>query len=137
MTEFEREIALIEKNGLKTSSLRLEYENKVHELRSMPEKLKEEGYSEDQIARTMHERRRELGRQYKEAAPPLFREYIYAATAAKYGDPLGPTYEMLREKKTCKQIIEFAARPIEDLDNRLTLNGFQQWYMTHRNRLSG
>ena len=137
MTEFEREIALIEKNGLKTSSLRLEYENKVHELRSMPEKLKEEGYSEDQIARTMHERRRELGRQYKEAAPSLFREYIYAATAAKYGDPLGPTYEMLREKKTCKQIIEFAARPIEDLDNRLTLNGFQQWYMTHRNRLSG
>lgn len=137
MTEFEREIALIEKNGLKTSSLRLEYENKVHELRSMPEKLKEEGYSEDQIARTMHERRRELGRQYKEAAPPLFREYIYAATAAKYGDPLGPTYEMLREKKTCKQIIEFAARPIEDLDNRLTLNGFQQWYMTHRNRLFG
>ena len=47
----------------------------------------------------MHEKRRELGRLYKEAAPPLFREYIYEATAAKYGDPLGPTYEMLREKK--------------------------------------
>ena len=27
MTEFEKEIALIEKMGLKTSSLRLEYEN--------------------------------------------------------------------------------------------------------------
>ena len=81
MTEFEREIALIKRIGLKTSSLRLEYENKVYELRSMPEKLKEEGYSEDQIARAMHEKRRELGRQYKEAAPPLFREYIYAATA--------------------------------------------------------
>lgn len=44
--------------------------------------------------------------------------------------PLGPTYEMLREKKTCKQIIESASRPIEDLDNRLTLDGFQQWYKT-------
>lgn len=81
MTEFEKEIALIEKMGLKTSPLRLEYEKKVHELRRMPEKLKAEGYTEDQIARAMHEKRRELGRQYKEAAPPLFREYIYEATA--------------------------------------------------------
>ena len=97
MTEFEKEITLIEKIGLKTSPQRLEYEKKVRELRSMPEKFKAEGYTEDQIARAMHEKRRELGRQYKEAAPPLFREYIYEATAAKYGDPLGPTYEMLRE----------------------------------------
>ncbi len=133
MTEYERELILIEKMGLKTSPLRLEYENKVRELQSKPKKLKAEGYSEDQIARAMHEKRRELGRQYKEAAPPLFREYIYEATAAKYGDPLGPTYEMLREKKTCKQIIESASRPIKDLDNRLTLEGFQQWYLTHKN----
>ena len=133
MTEFEKEIALIEKMGLKTSPLRLEYENKVHDLRSVPEKLKVEGFSEEQIARAMHDKRRELGRQYKEAAPPLFREYIYEATAAKYGDPLGPTYEMLREKKTCRQIIESASRPIEDLDNRLTLDGFQQWYKTYKN----
>ena len=136
MTEFEKEIALIEKMELKTSPLRLEYENKVHELRSLPEKLKVEGFSEDQIARAMHEKRRKLGQQYKETAPPLFREYIYEATAAKYGDPLGPTYEMLREKKTCKQIIESASRPIEDLDSRLTLDGFQQWYMTNKDRLS-
>ena len=133
MTEFEKEIALIEKMGLKTSPLRLEYENKVYELRSIPEKLKAEGFSEDQIARAMHKKRRTLGRQYKEAAPSLFREYIYEATAEKYGDPLGPTYEMLREKKTCKQIIESASRPIEDLDNRLTLDGFQQWYRTYKN----
>ena len=103
MTEYEKEIALIEKMGLKTSPLRLEYEKKVHELRRMPEKLKAEGYTEDQIARAMHEMRRELGRQYKEAAPPLFREYIYEATAEKYGGPLGTTYEMLREKKTCNR----------------------------------
>ena len=126
----------IKKMGLKNSPLRLEYENKVHELRSIPAKLGAEGFSEDQIARVMHEKRRELGRQYKEAVPPLFREYIYEATEAKYGDPLGPTYEMLRKKKTCKQIIESASRPIKDLDNRLTLEGFQQWYMTHKNLMS-
>ena len=32
MTEFEMETALIEKMGLKTSPLRIEYENKVYEL---------------------------------------------------------------------------------------------------------
>ena len=135
MTEFEKEIAQIEKTGLKTSPLRLEYESKLRELRSLPEKLKAESLSEEQVARAMHERRRELGQQYKEAAPPLLREYIYETTAAKYGDPLGPTYETLREKKTCRQIIESASRPIEDLDDRLTLDGFQQWYTTHKNRL--
>lgn len=135
MTEFEREIALIEKLGLKTSSLRLEYEYKVRQLRSLPKMLQAEGFSEERIARIMHEKRRELGRQYKDAAPPLLRAYIYEATAAKYGDPLGPTYDMLREKKSCKQIIESASRPIADLDNRLTLDGFQQWYMAKQNRL--
>ena len=44
---------------------------------------------------SMRQMRRELGRHYKLAAPSLFREYIYAATAAKYGASLGPTYEAL------------------------------------------
>ena len=52
-----------------------------------------------------------------------------------YGDPLGPAYETLREVKTCAQIIESASRPIEDLDNRLTLSGFQKWYSTYKNQL--
>ena len=56
MTEYERELILIEKMGLKTSPLRLEYEKKVHELRRMPENLKAEGYIEDQMARAMHEK---------------------------------------------------------------------------------
>ena len=72
--------------------------------------------------------RRELGRQYKEAAPPLLREYIYAATAAKYGDPLGPDYESLRRRKSCAEVIEAAARPIKNLDERITIEGFREWY---------
>ena len=130
MTEFEKELEEIQKTGIKTSSLRQEYEEKVCSLRDLAEQMKAEGLSEEQIARRMHKKRRELGREYKEAAPPLFREYIYHATAAKYGDPLGPSYERLREKKTCEQIIESATRPIEDLDNRLTLEGFRKWYET-------
>ena len=76
----------------------------------------------------MHEKHWELGREYKLAAPPLFQVYIYAATKAKYGDPLGPTFEMLCQRKSYRQIIESASRPIENLDDRLTLNGFRKWY---------
>ena len=81
MTEFAKELDLIRKMGLKTNPVRLEYEQKVRALRPLPEKLEAEGLTEGQIARTMHDKRRELGRLYKEASPPLFREYIYAATA--------------------------------------------------------
>lgn len=131
MDEFEREWQLIQESGLKNSALRREYERKVQELRGMPAVLMAEGKTEEQIARAMHEMRRELGRQYKLAAPPLLREYIYAATAVKYGDPLGPSFDALRRTKSCRQIIESAARPIEDLDDRLTLDGFRTWYLAH------
>ena len=85
--EFEQECRLLYEMGLKDSPLRLD----------LREQMETEGKTKEQIALTMHERRRELGRLYKEAAPPLFREYIYYATAGKYGDPLGPTFERLRE----------------------------------------
>lgn len=62
------------------------------------------------------------------SAPPLFREYIWYATAQKYGDLLGPDYEALCRRKTPAQIIESASRPIDDLNNRLTLDGFKQWF---------
>lgn len=131
MTEFEQEVALIRKMGLKESPLRQEYEQRVAALHQLGNRLLASGKTEEQTARILHAERRELGRQYKQASPPLFREYIYAATAAKYGDPLGPTYEQLRRTKTCAQIISSASRPIENLDNRLTLDGFEQWYQEH------
>lgn len=133
MNEYEQEWELLCEKGLKDSPLRLEYEEKVHALKTVPAKLRAEGYTEEQIARYMHEQRRILGMKYKEAAPPLFREYIYAATEHKYGDPLGPTFEMLRRTKTLTQIIASASRPIDDLDHRLTMEGFRKWYGESKN----
>lgn len=128
MDEFAKEWRLRQTDGLKNSDLRQEYERKVNDLRELPPKLMAEGKTEEEIARIMHQTRRELVHQYKLAAPPLFREYIYAATAKKYGDPLGPTFEMLCKTKSYRQIIESASRPIENLDNRLTVEGFRDWY---------
>ncbi len=126
--EFQREVELIRELGLKDSPLRKEYEQRVAALQPLAQKLLAAGKTEEQAARILHAERRALGRQYKLAAPPLFREYIYAATAKKYGDPLGPTFDQLRKKKTCAQIIASASCPIENLDDRLTLEGFEKWY---------
>ena len=125
---FQRELKLLAEMGLKDSVLRLEYEEKVRQLSEEAKHLLTSDLPEEEIAQTLHQRRRDIGKEYKEAAPPMFREYIYAATARKYGDPLGPTYEDLRKKKTPAQIIQSASRPIEDLNDRLTVEGFQQWY---------
>ncbi len=130
--EFEKEWSLIQKSGLKESNLRHEYEEKVVELRELPQKLLAEGKSEEQIARIMHQTRREIGRQYKLASPSLFREYIYAATEKKYGDPLGLSFEMLRKTKSYQQIIESVSRPLPNLDDRLTLDGFRTWYIEQK-----
>lgn len=132
MDEFEKEWLLIQQSGLKDSALRQEYEHKVARLCELPTKLRTAGKTEEQIARIMHEARRELGRQYKLASPPLFREYIYAATAAKYVDPLGPSFDVLCKTKSYEQIIESASRPIENLSDRLTLEGFRDWYVGNK-----
>lgn len=132
MDEFETEWQLLQQNGLKDSALRREYEQKVAALCALPPNLAAAGQREAEIARTLHELRRELGRQYKLAAPPLFREYIYAATKARYGDPLGPTFEMLCKTKSYRQIIDSAACTIENLDNRLTLEDSRAWYKQNK-----
>lgn len=126
--EFEQELNALREHGLKTNPLRLEYELKVHELSAFRETLFAKGESEEAIAKKLHECRRELGRVYKNAAPPLFREYILYATEKKYGDPLGPDYESLRRKKSVEDIIKSATRPIDNLDNRLTIEGFVEWF---------
>ena len=127
-TEFEKELDALRKHGLKSNPLRLEYERKVRELSAFRDALFAKGESKEEIARKLHQCRRELGRVYKDEAPPLFREYILYATEKKYGDPLGPDFESLSKRKSLDAIIESATRPIDNLDNRLTVEGFAEWF---------
>ena len=127
--EFLRELEEIKKFGIKGSRLRTEYEEKVRQLKDLAAQLQQEGCSEEEIARQLHHRRRQLGEEYKLAAPPLFREYIYYATEQKYGDPLGPGFTELSKHKTYQEIIESSCRPIKNLDDRLTCEGFKEWYL--------
>ena len=126
--ELRRELGLLARDGLKNNPLRLEYEQAVRDLDLLRQTLEREGRSRHEIARTLHQRRRQLGKEYKQAAPPLLRDYIYYATANKYGDPLGPDYDALRHTKSDEEIISSACRPIRDLNDRLSIEGFQTWY---------
>ena len=123
-----RELELLARDGLKDNPLRLEYERAVRDLAGLARTLEREGLPRHEIARTLHHRRRQLGKEYKQAAPPLLREYIYYATANKYGDPLGPDYDALRRTKSDEEIISSACRPIRDLNDRLSVQGFRAWY---------
>lgn len=126
--EFEHELQMLLTDGLKDNPLRKEYEAKVAGLAEVARELLAQGLSEEEVARLLHHKRRELGVQYKHAAPPLLQEYIYYATAKKYGDPLGPSFEDLCRKKSYAEIIASSSRPIADLDKRLTVEGFKEWF---------
>ena len=126
--EFEKELDLLKSEGIKDSLLRREYEMKVRDLRDVERRMREDGYSTHEIAVELHRLRRSIGEEYKKAAPVLFRKYIYWATQRKYGDPLGPDYKTLSKTKSDEEIIASAVRPIADLDTRLTLDGFVQWF---------
>lgn len=132
--EFQRELELLRKDGLKDNPLRKEYETKVAELAVLAKKLLAQGVSEECAARTLHHKCRKLGVQYKHAAPPFLQEYIYYAMAKKYGDPLGLSFEDLCKKKSYAEIIASSSRPIADLDKRLTVEGFREWFKILKNR---
>ncbi len=100
----------------------------------LAKKLLAQGVSEECAARTLHHKCRKLGVQYKHAAPPLLQEYIYYAMAKKYGDPLGLSFEDLCKKKSYAEIIASSSRPIADLDKRLTVEGFREWFKILKNR---
>lgn len=76
--------------------LRQSYVREVNQLSELRSVLKKSGAQEEEIARTLHRMRRDLGEKYKNLTPVENREVIYARNLTKYGDKLGPTIEWLR-----------------------------------------
>ncbi len=92
--------------------LRRQYEEEVKKLRETADRMKAEERSSEDIARTLHEARRELGIKYKDLTPPDKLAEIYQRNLEKYGDRLGPSIDtMLKRGKTWEDIIESASRP--------------------------
>lgn len=106
--------------------LRKAYEAEVRALKPRGEKLLESGKSEHDVAKILHQERRDLGVKYKDATPAPLRKYIYHVNEQRYGDKLGPTYEELKRRgKTDAEIIKGASNPNQNVDK--LLSGFEQW----------
>lgn len=91
--------------------LRQAYVNEVKALEDVALNMRAAGASPEQVARQLHQMRRDLGVQYKDLTPAPQLEAIYARNIEKYGDKLGPTVDWLRAKgKSWEQIIESASR---------------------------
>ena len=92
--------------------LRQSYEHEVLRLRDETQRRISEGDSLEEVARWAHQARRDLGVAYKNMTPPDILDQIYQRNIEKYGDPLGPSIDFLREQgKTWADIIESASRP--------------------------
>jgi hypothetical protein len=91
--------------------LRQAYIREVEALKNTAAELRTAGQTPEQIARTLHQMRRDIGIKYKELTPPERLEQFYQRNLEKYGDKLGPSIEYLRgQGKSWEEIIESASR---------------------------
>lgn len=112
--------------------LRYQYEERVKALRYEIPSLKRKGFNNEDIARLLYSKRRELGLKYKMDVPQFLQGSIYEQNQKKYGDPLGPSIAYLRNQgKSWEEIIERATRAGgEDLgaDVFYRLGSFIHWF---------
>ena len=93
------------------TALRAAYVSEVEGLSSVASKMRAAGSSSEEIARTLHGLRRELGVKYKSLTPDNLLQQIYQRNLQKYGDKLGPTIDYLRQQgKSWDDIINSATR---------------------------
>ena len=126
-TEIRNIIYNLKGDGFKNNPLRQAYENEVAGLKAYGGELLTSGMSEEQVARTLNQARRDLGIKYKNASPQPLRDYIYEVNMRRYGDKLGPTYDYLIKvkRKSNMDIIKSSSTPNSNIDNLLL--GFEEW----------
>ena len=93
------------------------------------EVLRKQGQSDEKIARTLHQRRIDIGKEYKALTPGPLREFILEVNLARYNNEYGPSIELLLEKYDgdWNTIIEKSASPNMDVDRLLA--GFKSWLL--------
>ncbi|WP_434572518.1 hypothetical protein [Pseudomonas sp. Z3-8] len=95
----------------KLPPLRQAYVDEVNSLSEISLSMRAAGATPEQVARQLHQTRRELGVQYNDLTPPDKLVEIYERNLRVYGDKLGLSIDWLRAKgKSWEQITESASR---------------------------
>jgi hypothetical protein len=115
--------------NLKNHPLRLAYEKEVADLEKLVEPMRRSGMSDEQIARDLSQRRRDLGVKYKDATPQPLRDFIYFRNEQAYQDPLGPSFDWLMNKYNgdYQEIIKKAYKPNIAIEDVLSGPHFKEW----------
>ena len=93
-------------------SLREQYKVEVRNLRRVADDMLAGGVDKETVARTVHQMRRNLGIEYKNMTPPEELKRITDRNVKQYGDPLGPSFDFLRnQNKSFDDIINSACSP--------------------------
>ena len=104
-------------------SLRKEYTNAVENLVNDKSKLFALGKTKEEVARTLHQTRRDIGVQFKNATPDDLRDWIYRFNIKRYGDNLGPKFDDLfsrakssglTDEQAFEKIIQTSSTPLGD-----------------------
>lgn len=115
---------LAELNDFKgKGNLRNEYMAAVDNLKNEKTALLAQNKSLMEVAKTLHQRRRDTGEKFKNATPDDLREWIYKFNNKRYGDKLGPKFESLLSKakasgmsdeQAYNKIIDSSSTPLGD-----------------------
>lgn len=104
-------------------NLRNEYTNAVENLVNEKSKLFALGKTKEEVARTLHQTRRDIGVQFKNATPDDLREWIYRFNTKRYEDNLGPKFDDLftkaksnglTDEQAFDKIIQTSSTPLGD-----------------------
>jgi hypothetical protein len=123
------QLAALVRTDFKNHPLRKAYEAEVAEL-SRFQKMIPDGATDEALeplAREANEARRQLGVKYKDVTPAPLRDFIYEANNKRYKDPLGPTYQRMREVNdySNREIIMKSSQPNKDINE--FFKPFKNW----------
>ncbi len=115
------------------AALRYDYVQEVEALEKEIPDLRAAGMNDESIAKLLHEKRRDIGKKFKEKTKPSLREKIFERNVTKYGDKWGPTIEYLRgQGKSWDEIIESSYHPegTDIIENRVSygLGWLLSWF---------
>ena len=132
LTPAQKAQALVAKLGsnIGKNPLRQEYMETVAAMSSQVAPMRAEGKTDEEIARALHQRRIDIGKQYKELTPQPLREFIFEVNMGRYGNEYGPSVDYLLKKYNgdWTKIIEGACRPNGSIDK--LLQSFGSWLLT-------
>jgi hypothetical protein len=132
LTPTQKALALVAKLGtnIGRNPLRQEYMEAVAAMSAEVEPMRQAKKTDEEIARTLHQKRIDIGKQYKELTPEPLRAFILEINMGRYQNEYGPSVDFLLKKYNgdWSKIIEGACRPNGSVD--ALLQSFGQWLQT-------